>query len=166
MNSISRQQHNIAPVFDKNSKVLILGSFPSVMSRQQEFFYGHPRNRFWKLIAKLCGEQTPTDNESKKRLLISHSIALWDVIASCDINGSSDTSITNVVPNNIKMILECADIKALFCNGSKAFELYNRYIMKDIGINAVKLPSTSPANAACNEDRLYESWKIIKEYIK
>ncbi len=163
---LSTQNHNIPPVFDKDSRVLVLGSFPSVMSRKQEFFYGHPRNRFWRIIALICSEQTPNDINRKKQLLLSHGIAVWDVIKSCDIRGSSDTSITNVIPNDISVILESCDIQMIFCNGTRSFELYERFIYPKTKIKAVKLPSTSPANAAFNEKKLFDSWKILKEYIK
>ena len=159
------QIHNIGPVYDKNSRILILGSFPSVKSRETQFFYGHPQNRFWRLLAKIFDEQTPQNTEEKKKLLINHKIALWDVIASCDIEGSSDSSITNVKPNDISIILSSADIKAVFCNGSKSYELYNRYIKSSVNTDAIKLPSTSPANAVCTMDKLYDKWKKITEYI-
>lgn len=163
--TVQKQIHSIAPVFDKNSRVLILGSFPSVKSREAGFFYGHPQNRFWKVLARLFDEEIPQTTEQKRSLLIRDHIAVWDVIASCEIKGSSDTSITNAIPNDISMILNTADIKAIFCNGGKSYELYCRHIEKNVGISAVKLPSTSPANAACSLERLTQSWKAIKEYI-
>ena len=161
----SKQVHSIAPVFDKESRVLILGSFPSVKSREVGFFYGHKQNRFWKLLSRLFDEQVPQNNEEKKAMLLRNHIAVWDVIASCEIKGSSDTSITNAVPNDISVILNTADIRAIFCNGSKSFELYRKHIEQTVGRNAIKLPSTSPANAVCTLDKLIESWEIIKEYI-
>jgi hypoxanthine-DNA glycosylase len=159
------QTHNIPPVYDKDSRVLILGSFPSVKSRETEFFYGHPQNRFWRLCAMLFDEETPKTVADKKALLLTHHIALWDVIESCEIQGSSDTSISAVKANDINLILKAADIRAIFCNGAKSYELYNKHIRQLTQRQAVKLPSTSPANAACSLDRLYESWEVIKEYI-
>ena len=123
-----KQQHNIEPVYNKSSRVLILGSFPSVKSRETEFFYGHPQNRFWRLLAALLKENTPKSTQDKKQLLLKHNIAVWDVIKECDIVGSSDTSITNALPNDISLILDSADIRAILCNGTKAYELYNKYI--------------------------------------
>lgn len=158
------QIHNIPPVYDKNSRVLILGSFPSVKSREAQFFYAHPQNRFWRLCAMLFDEELPTTTEQKKALLLKHHIALWDVIASCEIEGSSDTSISGVTANDISHILDAADIGTIFCNGAKAYELYNKHIKPLTRRDAIKLPSTSPANAACSLDKLYESWAVIKEY--
>ena len=158
------QIHNIPPVYDKNSRVLILGSFPSVKSREAQFFYAHPQNRFWRLCAMLFDEELPTTTEQKKALLLKHHIALWDVIASCEIEGSSDTSISGVTANDISIILDAAYIGAIFCNGAKAYELYNKHIKPLTRRDAIKLPSTSPANAACSLDKLYESWAVIKEY--
>ena len=159
-----KQQHNIEPVYNKSSRVLILGSFPSVKSRETEFFYGHPQNRFWRLLAALLKENTPKSTQDKKQLLLKHNIAVWDVIKECDIVGSSDTSITNALPNDISLILDSADIRAIFCNGTKAYELYNKYIFPTTGREALRLPSTSPANAAWSFERLYSEWRIIEEY--
>jgi len=150
----SQIKHPFPPLYDKRSKVLILGSFPSVKSRENNFFYGHPQNRFWKVISAVLGEKFPENIEEKKHLLLSHNIALWDSIASCDIKGSSDASISNVVPNDLSEIFDNADIAAIFCNGKKAFELYRKYIEPVNGIKATSLPSTSPANAACSLDKL------------
>ena len=160
-----KQQHNIEPVYNKSSRVLILGSFPSVKSRETKFFYGPPQNRFWRLLAALLKENTPKSTQDKKQLLLKHNIAVWDVIKECDIVGSSDTSITNALPNDISLILDSADIRAIFCNGTKAYELYNKYIFPTTGREALRLPSTSPANAACSLDKLCEKWKIITEYL-
>lgn len=156
---MEKVQHPIAPVFDEQSKVLILGSFPSVKSREQMFFYGHPQNRFWKVIARLAGETEPQNIEEKKQLLLNSHIAVWDVIASCEIEGSSDSSITNVVANDISGILNAADIRQIYCNGTKAYELYCRYIRPQTGRDAVKLPSTSPANAAWSVEKLVSAWE-------
>ena len=152
------QIHNIEPVFDKNSKILILGTFPSVKSREQQFFYGHPQNRFWKVISYLTNEKLPQTIEDKKSLLLRNNIAVWDVIKSCDIAGSSDSSITNVVPNDIYKILNIAKIKAIYANGDKSYSLFKKYFKE---LAATKLPSTSPANAQYSLERLIEEWKVI-----
>ncbi|MBQ2964548.1 MAG: DNA-deoxyinosine glycosylase [Clostridia bacterium] len=158
------QKHPFPPLYDENSKVLILGSFPSVKSREQMFFYGHPQNRFWRVIAAVTGEETPVTIEEKSRLLHKNHIALWDVIASCDITGSSDSSIKNVKANDLTVILESADIKQIFVNGKTAEKYYNKYIRDTIGREAVCLPSSSPANAGWNLERLIEVWSEIKIY--
>ena len=154
--------HPISPVFDRHSKVLILGSFPSVKSREAQFFYGHPQNRFWKVTSTVFAAPEPHTIEEKKEFLLSHGIAVWDVIASCDITGSSDSSIKNVVPNDLTMILNHADIRTIFVNGKTAEKFYNKYIRDAIGRDAVCLPSTSPANAAWTVERLTEAWKQIR----
>ncbi len=154
--------HPIEPVYDKNSKVLILGSFPSVKSRETAFFYGHPQNRFWKIIAGLYNNPIPENIEEKKQLLLKSKIAVWDVIHSCDIVGSSDSTIKNVVANNILPILSESEITKIYTNGKTAYNLYNKYIEPKTQIKAVCLPSTSPANAAWNLERLLEAWKQIK----
>lgn len=154
--------HPISPVYNKDSKILILGSFPSVKSREVQFFYGHPQNRFWKVIARVFEEDVPDTTEEKRAFLLRNKIAVWDVIQSCDIVGSSDSSITNVVVNDIEPILSGSKIKKIYVNGKKAYSLYNKYTKPVIGVEAMCLPSTSPANAAWNLDRLVETWKIIK----
>lgn len=155
------EYHNIEPVYDENSRILILGSFPSVKSREQQFFYGHKRNRFWKVIADITNEGEPQSIVEKKALLLRKHIALWDVIESCDIEGSSDSTIKDVKPNDLRRILDAADIRKIYCNGAKAYELYKKYIEKKINIKAIKLPSTSTANAAWSLERLEEEWKKI-----
>ena len=155
--------HPFPPLYDKNSKVLILGSFPSVKSREQNFFYGHPQNRFWKVVATVLEKEIPTTIEEKREFLLSSNIALWDVIASCEITGSSDSSIKNIVANDLTEILETANIKKIFVNGKTAEKYYNRYIKGKIGRDAVCLPSTSPANAMWNVESLVEEWKKIKK---
>lgn len=151
--------HNIPPVFDKHSEILILGSFPSVKSRETHFFYGHPMNRFWKVIATIYECPVPYDTPSKKKLLLDNRIALWDVIGSCEINGSSDSSIRNAVPNDIAALVEKTGISRIFANGTTSYNMYNRFCRDSVGIDAVKLPSTSPANAAYSLDRLVSEWK-------
>ncbi len=157
-------QHPFPPLYDKNSKILILGSFPSVKSREQMFFYGHPQNRFWKVVSAVVGDETPVSIEEKRNFLLSNSIALWDVIASCDITGSSDSSIKNVVANDLSEILDNADIKQIFVSGKTAEKYYNKYIRDVIKREAICLPSTSPANAGWNVDKLIIEWKTIKLY--
>jgi len=159
-------KHPIPPLYDKDSKVLILGSFPSVKSREQMFFYGHPQNRFWKVISAVMGADTPISTEEKIRFLHDNHIALWDVIASCDITGSSDSSIKNVVANNLTEILENADIKQIFVNGKTAEKYYNKYICDKICRDAYCLPSTSAANAGWSVDKLIDEWKILKTFIE
>ena len=151
--------HNIPPVFDKHSEILILGSFPSVKSREMQFFYGHSQNRFWKVIATIYDYPVPSDIPSKKKLLLDNRIALWDVIGSCKINGSSDSSIRNAVPNDIAALVEKTGISRIFANGATSYNMYNRFCRDSVGIDAVKLPSTSPANAAYSLDRLVSEWK-------
>ncbi len=154
-------QHPFPPLYDKNSKILILGSFPSVKSREQMFFYGHPQNRFWKVISTVLGQETPITVDEKKNFLLSNNIALWDVIASCDITGSSDSSIKNVVANDLTEILDNAYIKQIFVNGKTAEKYYNKYIRNSINRDAICLPSTSPANAGWSLEKLVNEWKNI-----
>ena len=151
-------KHPIPPLFDHNSTILILGSFPSVKSREACFFYGHPQNRFWKVLASVFGENVPQTIEEKKAFLLRNRVALWDVIGSCDITGSSDASIKNVVPNDLSEILSKADIKAIFVNGKTAYQYYQKYTEPVTGRPAICLPSTSPANAAWSLERLQEQW--------
>ena len=142
---------------------MILGSFPSVKSREAMFFYGHPQNRFWKVIATVCNEELPDTIEEKKALLLRNHIAVWDVIASCDIEGSSDSSIKNVKANDLSVILDNARIRAIYANGKTAEKYYKKYIEKKINRKALCLPSTSPANAAWNIERLTEEWRVIRD---
>ena len=151
--------HPIPPTFNEHSEVLILGSFPSVKSREAKYFYGHPQNRFWRVISSIFEEDVPTDTAAKKDLLLRRHIAAWDVIASCRISGSSDASISDVVPNDLTPILSAAPVKAIFTNGRKSEELYKKYIEPTIGIAPHYLPSTSPANAAWSVERLTEVWR-------
>ena len=181
--------HPIPPLYDKDSRVLILGSFPSPKSREARFFYGHPQNRFWKVMAQVLdwrGEDSrglpgsseygdtltaggpvfvPSTVEEKQIMLLSNHIALWDTIASCEITGASDSSITNVTPNDLSSILETAKIRAVFCNGAASHKLYMKYIFPVTGREAMKLPSTSPANAAWSVDRLAAAWQVVTEYL-
>jgi len=138
-----------------------LGSFPSVKSREANFFYGHPQNRFWKVLAAVFKVEVPVTMEEKRTFLLAHGVAVWDVIKSCDIVGSSDSSIKNVVPNDLREILNNADIRQIFVNGKTAEQYYKKYIEKEIGRKAICLPSTSPANAAWNVEKLVEEWKRV-----
>ena len=155
--------HPFGPLYCESSRVLILGSFPSVKSREQQFFYGHPQNRFWKVIAALYGEPVPQSIPEKKALILGHDLALWDSIASCEITGSSDASIRNVKVNDLSVILDNCDIRRVYCNGKKSYELYRRYIEKQTGREAICLPSTSPANAQWTLPKLIEAWSVILE---
>ena len=154
--------HPISPVYDENSNILILGSFPSVKSREQGFFYGHPQNRFWKVISAVFDRKEPQTVEEKRRFLLSSRIALWDVIGSCEIVGSADSSIRNAVPNDLRIILDVSDIHAIFVNGKTAEKYYNKYARDILKREAICLPSTSPANAAWSLDRLIEAWRALK----
>lgn len=155
--------HPINPVYDKDSRVLILGSFPSVKSREEGFFYGHPRNRFWRVTSRVFDEDLPLTVDEKKAFLLKNHIALWDVIGSCEIEGSSDSSIRNVTVNDISQILKTADIKAIYLNGGKAYQLYQKYLFPSVLREGILLPSTSPANAAWNLEKLTNAWKMIRE---
>lgn len=150
--------HPFSPIFDSNSSLLVLGSFPSVKSREHSFYYGHPQNRFWHVIALICNASVPNTIEEKTTLLLKNHIALWDVIASCEVLGSSDSSIRNVIPNDLSEIFQTADIQNVYCNGSKAWGLYQRYSASKYHKDAVRLPSTSPANAAWTLDKLTAVW--------
>lgn len=156
--------HPIPPLYDENSRILILGSFPSVKSREAMFFYGHPQNRFWKLMARLFDENAPQSIEEKRALALSHHIAMWDTIHSCTITGSSDSSIKDVVPNDLSVILDDSKVERIFCNGATSHKLYMKYIFQSTGIKAVKLPSTSPANAAFSIDKLEKEWRVIIDF--
>lgn len=157
-----RQNHTFDPVFNKESRVLILGSFPSVKSREIAFYYGNPQNRFWKVLEAIYNEEISNDIEDKKSFLLKHQIALWDVIESCDIKGSSDSSIKDVIPNDLNKILKEAEIKKIYVNGNKAYDLYMQYCYKDYNREVFKLPSTSPANATYSLEKLIEIWQVIK----
>ena len=157
--------HPIPPVFDKDSKVLVLGSFPSVKSREARFFYGHPQNRFWKVVSAVFGEEEPQTVDEKRDMLLRNHVAVWDVIRSCEIEGSADASIRNVVPNDLSVILDSADIKEIFVNGKTAYKYYQKYTEKATGRHAVCLPSTSPANAAWPVGRLLAEWEKISRQV-
>lgn len=151
--------HTFEPVYNERSEILILGSLPSVKSREQGFYYGHPQNRFWKVLAAVLSCPVPTAIEEKKSMLLKNHIALWDVIESCDIIGSSDSSIKNVVPADIGSILSKTKIDRIFANGKKAESLYQKYIYPKTKVPVTALPSTSPANAACSLEKLIAMWR-------
>lgn len=165
MAEYTRLTHTFGPLYDCESRVLILGSFPSVKSREAGFFYGHPQNRFWKVIAALTSSPVPGTIDEKKFLLHENHIALWDTIYQCDIIGSSDSSIKNVIPTDLSKILEATRIRQIFCNGVTSAKLFSRYQEKTLGRTAVRLPSTSPANAAFSLDRLIKEWQPVKAAI-
>lgn len=153
--------HQFEPIFDDTSRILILGTFPSVKSREIHFYYGHPQNRFWKVLAVLTNEPLSATIDEKKSLLLKHHIAIWDVIQSCEIQGSSDASIRNVIANDISLITSRAPITHIYANGAKAYELFMRYCENPRQLPVSKLPSTSPANASCSLDRLIQEWRCI-----
>ena len=158
-------QRQFGPVYDAGSRILILGSFPSVKSREVNFFYGHPQNRFWPLLAGVLGCELPQSIDGKKEMLLTHHIALWDTLDSCDIIGSSDSSIRNAEPVDIMSLLNAADIRQIYCNGTASYKLFMKYLRPVCGRTPVQLPSTSPANAAWSMDRLRGQWKQILEFL-
>ena len=157
-------QHTFEPIYNEESKILILGTFPSVKSRANGFYYGHPQNRFWKVIASITDSEVPDTIEEKKNLLQRNHIAIWDVIAECEIIGSSDSSIRNVVPNDIKHILDNSQIHSIYANGTKAYELYMRYTFAATNKEMIQLPSSSPANARYSLEALCREWKRIIDF--
>lgn len=152
-------RHPLKPIYNQDSKILILGTMPSVKSRELNSYYAHPQNRFWKILEKMFNEKI----NDKEQFLLKNKIALWDVIASCDINGSSDSSIKNVIPNNISKIIKESNINMIFTTGKTAFKLYNKYIYPDVLIDAICLPSPSPANCKFSFEELLEQYRIIKK---
>ncbi len=163
MHELKHVLHPFPPLYDENSRVLILGSFPSVKSREQKFFYGHPQNRFWRVLAAVFASETPQTMAEKRRFLLSHGIALWDVIAACEITGSADSSIKNAVANDLSPILAAADIRQIFVNGKTAEKYYRKYTEAATGRAAICLPSTSPANAAWSMERLIAAWRSVRD---
>ncbi len=158
--------HAFNPVFNSESRILILGTMPSPKSRELGFYYSHPRNRFWPVLAKIFGEEVPKTPEEKAVFCLRHKIALWDVLKECDIEGASDSSIRNAIPNDMSEIFEKADIKAVFTTGTTAAKLYKKFAEPETGMAAIALPSTSPANAKVKFEELCEEYKIILEYLK
>lgn len=161
MGEYQKVMHTFEPVYDKNSKILILGSLPSVKSREEGFYYGHPRNRFWKVLSGVLECKEPVTIDKKKKMLLAHGIALWDVIASCEIKGSSDSSIKNVIPADISGLVKKTFIQKIFSNGKTAGSLYEKYVEPITSLPCMMLPSTSPANAAYSLEHLLEVWKVI-----
>lgn len=153
--------HPFPPFYRDDSHILILGSFPSVKSREQLFFYGHPQNRFWRVLAAVFADEIPASIPEKRAFLERHRIALWDSIGKCTIEGSSDSSIRDVVPNDLSVVFDAAPITAIFCNGKQSYDCYNRYIFPALPREACVLPSTSPANAAWSIERLVDAWRVI-----
>ncbi len=162
---MDRISHPIPPLYNEASKVLVLGSFPSVKSREGQFFYHHPQNRFWRVISSVFDELVPNTIEEKRELLLRNRIAVWDVIQSCEIIGSADSSIKNIVANDLSKIMNTARISRIISNGSTSHQLYMKHIFPKTGIEALKLPSTSPANAACNMDCLIREWSILRSFL-
>lgn len=158
--------HSIEPVFDTESRVLILGTMPSPKSREVQFYYGHPQNRFWRVLAAVLGEEVPQSVPEKKAMLLRHRIALWDVLAECEITGASDSSIRNPVANDLSVILDHAPVQAVFTTGATAWKLYTRLQKPHTGIKAVRLPSTSPANCAVKMEALTEAYKAILPWLE
>lgn len=156
---MERIQHPFQPVVDENSRILILGSFPSVKSREDGFYYGHPQNRFWRMLAAVYEEEMPTDIPAKQAFLLRHYIALWDVIASCQIEGSSDASVKEAVPVDIERVIHVAKVEKVICNGKLAMKLYHQHLEQTVDLKAIGMPSTSPANAACSLPKLVETWR-------
>ena len=164
------QTHPFKPIFDKNSKILILGSFPSVVSRKLGFYYANPQNRFWRVLAGILNAPLPASTNEKINFLLDHRIAIYDAAISCEIKGSSDAKMTAVLPANLEPIFSGAHIAQVFANGGKAHEICEKYLKTQIlnatGKEAVKLPSTSPANANFNFERLVREWRIVAEALK
>lgn len=156
-----RIKHTFEPIFNEESKILILGSLPSIKSREEGFYYGHPQNRFWRVVAKIFEDKIPETIDEKIKMLLKNNIAIWDVIDSCDIIGSSDSSIKNVIPADLKKVLNNSNIQNIYANGKTASKLYKKYSEKNTGIKIIELPSTSPANAKYTLDKLIEEWKVM-----
>ena len=157
-------KHELKPIYYKNSKVLILWSIPSVKSREIGFYYAHPKNKFWKILSIIYNVELPLTIEEKINFLKNHNIALYDVLASCDINSSSDSSIKNPIPNKLNPIIKKTHIKTIFTTGKKAYNLYQKYCYPETKIKAIYLPSTSPANCKKGiQEELINSYKQIKE---
>lgn len=161
---MSKFKHTAEPIYSERSTRLILGTFPSPASREAGFFYGHPQNRFWKVLAMVYGKAVPETIDEKRNFILDHNLALWDVIAECEVEGSSDASITEVVPNDIRPILETSPIERIYVNGRLAEKLYNRHILPVTNRPAIYLPSTSPANAAWSLERLAREWRVIRDF--
>ncbi|MCM1307029.1 MAG: DNA-deoxyinosine glycosylase [Butyrivibrio sp.] len=153
--------HTFEPVYDSRSRVLILGTFPSVKSRESNFYYGHPQNRFWRVMAAVLSCAVPVTVSEKKEMLLEHKIALWDVVQSCEIEGSADASIRGVIPNRLEAVTAAAPVERIYANGSMAGKLYAKYCADSLNMDITVLPSTSPANAAFGLERLIEAWRAV-----
>ena len=158
--------HDFEPIFNKESRVLMLGTMPSPKSREVGFYYGHPRNRFWKVVSDVCSEELPETKEDKINFALRNKIAVWDVLAGCEIKGAEDASIRNPVANDMNLILKNADIRAIFATGQKAAQLYKKHCQKKTGMEIITLPSTSPANCTVSYEKLYEAYEVILKYIR
>jgi len=158
--------HPFEPVYHNHSRILILGTFPSVKSREENFYYGHPKNRFWEVLSCLTGHPLPETIEEKKELLACEGIALWDVLKSCDIEKSKDSTIMNPVANDLSIIFDNCHIEAVFTNGKKAGELYRKYCYPNTNMKCHTLPSTSPANGRYNLEKLMWEWSAILKYLR
>ncbi len=157
--------HPFEPFLGSAPRILILGSFPSVKSRETGFYYGHGQNRFWKVISSVGGVPEPKTVDEKKAMLEKLGIALWDTVYSCEITGSSDSSIKNVTANDIRPILAKYGIKAVFANGKTSGAYYEKYVEPVCGIKAAVLPSTSAANAVFTTEKLVKAYSVIKDFI-
>ena len=163
----SRQvTHDFQPIYNEESRVLMLGTMPSPKSRETGFYYGHPRNRFWKVVSDVCGEVLPETKEEKVAFALRNKIAVWDVLAGCEIKGAEDASIRNPVVNDLNVIIKSADIRAVFATGQKAAQLYRKYCQKETGMEIIYLPSTSPANCSISYEKLFEAYEVILKYIR
>ena len=163
---IQHIEHPLQPIYDCQSKILILGTMPSPKSREAGFYYAHPQNRFWKVMAALTGEPIPMDNRGRTRFLLRHKIALWDVLQSCEMVGAEDGSIRNPVANDLSLVLRAGNIQAIATTGSKAASLYRQYCFPKTGIPALSLPSTSPANCRYSLETLVEKYRVLLNYIE
>lgn len=164
--ALERVEHPIGPVFDADSRVLVLGTMPSPASREAGFYYGHPRNRFWPVMARLFDEPVPQGSQERRGFALRHRIALWDVLASCEIRGASDATIADPSPNDLRAIVGHAPIAAIFTTGATAWNLYRRLCEPQVGMAAVKLPSTSPANASWGLERLVKAYRVVREAVE
>ena len=162
---LERVIHDFQPIYNSKSRILMLGTMPSPKSREVGFYYGHPRNRFWRVVSDVCGEALPVTKEEKISFALKNKIAVWDVLAGCEIRGAEDSSIRNQIPNDMNLILEHSDVQAVFTTGTKAAQLYKRYCYPQTGIEAVCLPFTSPANCRMSYEELYEAYAVIKKYL-
>lgn len=162
---LERVTHEFKPVYNEESRILMLGTMPSPKSRETGFYYGHPRNRFWKVVSDVCGEELPETREEKIAFALRNKIAVWDVLAGCEIKGAEDSSIRNPIPNDMNVVLGHSRIQAIFTTGTKAAQLYKRYCYKATGVEAVNLPSTSPANCRMGYGELYEAYSVIRKYL-